>query len=413
MLVLVINSGSSSLKFQLLNMENEKVIAKGQVERIGNQGKATFTIQAKGLKQKQELDIPTHKDAVAHVTNGLLLGDTAVLTTLGDIGAVGHRIVQGGSTFNRATCLDKEVLKKIRQYSSIAPLHNPPALAGIAACSAHMPGVPQVGVFDTAFHHTMERSHYMYAIPYEDYEKLGVRRYGAHGTSHKYVAHELAKAMGEDFNKLKLITCHLGNGASITAIKNGKVVTTSMGFTPLEGLMMGTRAGDIDAAAVLYIMLNKNYDTFAMDDYLNKESGLLGVSGVSNDFRDIEDAMDKGNERAKLAYDMFVLKVRQYIGSYTALMNGIDGIVFTAGIGENDDRVRESICRDLDVLGIKIDPELNNGCREQREITAEGAKVRAFIIPTNEELAIARETVETLTEHACACLCDNDLDEIK
>ncbi len=409
MLVLVINSGSSSLKFQLINMDTEKVIAKGVVERIGSQGMATFTYQAKGLKKKEELSIPTHRDAVGHVTNALLLGNMAVLTNLSDIDAVGHRVVQGGTTFNHATCITKDVLAKIRQYSNIAPLHNPPALAGISACQAHMPGVPQVAVFDTAFHHTMDQAHYMYGIAYEDYEEFGVRRYGAHGTSHKYVAHELALAMGKHLNEVKLITCHLGNGASITAVKNGQVVTTSMGFTPLEGLMMGTRTGDIDAAAVLYIMENKHYDTVAMDDYLNKRCGLLGVSGISNDFRDIEDAMDKGDKRAKLAYDMFVLKVRQYIGSYVALMNGVDGICFTAGIGENDDRVRASVCENLDALGIKIDLEKNEGCREQRDITAEDGKVKVFIIPTDEELAIARECIESMMLQPCDCLTDEDM----
>ena len=411
MLVLVINSGSSSLKYQLLDMETENVVAKGLVERIGNQGKASFTKQAKGLKQKQELEIPNHKVAIGLVTNGLLIGDCAVLNSLSDIGAVGHRVVQGGTAFNHATCLDKRVLAKIRQYSSIAPLHNPPALAGIAACQAHMPGIPQVAVFDTAFHHTMDKAYYLYAIPYEDFKNHGVRRYGAHGTSHKYVAHELAKAMGKPFEELRLITCHLGNGASITAIKNGQVVTTSMGFTPLEGLMMGTRAGDIDAAAVLFLMQQKGFDTFAMDDYLNKECGLLGVSGLSNDFRDIEAAMEEGHRRAQLAYDMFVLKVRHYIGSYVAQMNGVDGICFTAGIGENDDLVRSSICANLDYIGIEIDEEKNKGCREQRELTKEGARVRTFVIPTNEELAIAREVMESLTEHPCDCLTEEDMDD--
>lgn len=411
MLVLVINSGSSSLKFQLLNMENEKVLAKGLVERIGNQGDAVFTYQAKGLKERTEASIPTHKDAIAYVTNALLLGEGAVLNSLEEIGAVGHRVVQGGTDFDFATCITRDVIQKIRKYSSIAPLHNPPALAGITACQAHMPGIPQVAVFDTAFHHTMDKAHYLYGIPYEDYEKLGVRRYGAHGTSHKYVAFELAKAMGRPFTELRLITCHLGNGASITAIRDGKVVTTSMGFTPLEGLMMGTRTGDIDAAAVLHLMEQKGFDTVAMDDYLNRNCGLLGVSGLSNDFRDIEAAMERGHKRSMLAYDMFVLRVRQYIGAYVAFMNGVDAIAFTAGIGENDDMVRASVCKDLDYLGIKIDPELNKGCREQKELTAEGAKVRTFVIPTNEELAIAREVMESLMERGCDCLTPADLEE--
>lgn len=411
MLVLVINSGSSSLKFQLLDMETEEVISKGVVERIGSRQKANITLQAKGLKVKEEQDIPNHRVAVARVVDGLLIGELSVLNSLEEIGVVGHRVVQGGTTFDHAICLDKNVISKIRQYSSIAPLHNPPALAGIVACQAHMPGIPQVAVFDTAFHHTMNQEHYMYGINYEDYEKFGVRRYGAHGTSHKYVANELAKAMGKDIRDLKLITCHLGNGASITAVKGGKVVTTSMGFTPLEGLMMGTRSGDIDAAAVLFLMEHKQMDVVQTDDYLNKQCGLLGISGISNDFRDIEAAMDEGNERATLAYNMFVLKVREYIGRYVALMNGVDGIVFTAGIGENDDRVRASICRDLDYLGIEIDESKNAGCRERRELTKEGARVRTFVIPTNEELAIARETIESLIKYPCDCLSKDDVQD--
>lgn len=396
MLVLVMNSGSSSLKFQLLNMDDKSVVAKGLVERIGGDGDAVFSMQAKGQKIKEESAMPTHKEAVGRVTEALVSGDLAVLDSLEQIDAVGHRVVQGGHTFTKATPLDESVIKKIREFSSIAPLHNPPALAGIAACQLHMPKVPQVAVFDTAFHHTMDAAHYMYAIPYDDFEEYNVRRYGAHGTSHKYVAHELAKLMGKDIKELKLITCHLGNGASITAVKNGEVVTTSMGFTPLEGLMMGTRAGDIDAAAVLYLMDKKGFSSAEMDNYLNRQCGLLGVSGISNDFRDIEAAMDEGNARAQLAYDMFVLKVRQYIGSYAAMMNGVDGICFTAGIGENDDRVRESVCKDMDYLGIDIDLAKNTGCREERELTKEGASVRVFVIPTNEELAIATETLEAL-----------------
>lgn len=398
MIVLVMNSGSSSLKFQLIDMDDDGyVMSKGLVERIGSDD-AEVEVKSKGQKLKKGVVAKDHTQAVAIVVDELTKGDLAVIDDLGKIDAIGHRIVQGGDSFPKAAVVDQHVKDLVKAYGAMAPLHNYAALAGIEACEANMPGIPSVCVFDTSYHMSMDQAHYMYAIPYEDYENLKVRRYGAHGTSHKYVAREAAKALKRPLEELKLITCHLGNGASVSAIKNGKVMDTSMGFTPLEGLVMGTRVGDIDAAAVLYIMKNKGYSIDEMDTYLNKKCGLLGVSGISNDFRDLEEAMEEGNARAKLAYDMFVLQVKKYIGAYYAELNGCDALVFTAGIGENDDLVRESICKDLEGLGIAVDPSKNTGCRVFCDITAPGAKVHTFIIPTNEEYAIAIETVDALQE---------------
>lgn len=398
MIVLVMNSGSSSLKFQLINMDNGEVMSKGLVERIGMGGDAGFEVKAKGEKIKKEVKADDHKQAVALVVDALTKGDLAVVEDLSQIDAIGHRIVQGGDSFPKAAVVDQEVKDLVKYYGAMAPLHNYAALAGIEACEANMPGIPSVCVFDTSYHMTMDAAHYMYAIDYDDYKELKVRRYGAHGTSHKYVAREAAKMMGRPLEELKIITCHLGNGASVSAIKEGKIVDTSMGFTPLEGLVMGTRVGDIDAAAVLYIMKNKGYSIDEMDTYLNKKCGLLGVSGISNDFRDLEEAMEEGNERAKLAYDMFVLQVKKYIGAYYAELDGVDALVFTAGIGENDDLVRASICKNLDALGLSVDTDKNAGCRERRDISKEGSKAHVFVIPTNEEYAIATETVEALEE---------------
>ena len=392
------NSGSSSLKFQLINMDNGDVMSKGLVERIGMGGDAGFEVKAKGEKIKKEVKADDHKQAVALVVDALTKGDLAVVEDLSQIDAIGHRIVQGGDSFPKAAVVDQEVKDLVKYYGAMAPLHNYAALAGIEACEANMPGIPSVCVFDTSYHMTMDAAHYMYAIDYDDYKELKVRRYGAHGTSHKYVAREAAKMMDRPLEELKLITCHLGNGASVSAIKGGKIVDTSMGFTPLEGLVMGTRVGDIDAAAVLYIMKNKGYSIDEMDTYLNKKCGLLGVSGISNDFRDLEEAMEKGDERAKLAYDMFVLQVKKYIGAYYAELDGVDALIFTAGIGENDDLVRSSICANLEALGVAVDADKNAGCRERRDISKDGAKAHVFVIPTNEEYAIATETVEALQE---------------
>ena len=392
MIILVINSGSSSLKFQLLNMDNEAVMAQGQVEKIGLPS-GIFTIKAEGLKNKTELEIPNHEVAVELVLNGLLETKEAGLKSLDDIDAIGHRIVQGGDTFSKAVLIDEAVRAKIEEYGAMAPLHNPAHLKGIDACSKVMPGKPQVAVFDTAFHQTMEPMAFTYGLPKEYAEKHKIRRYGAHGTSHKYVSGRVAELMGKPVEELKIITCHLGNGSSITAVKNGKVVDTSMGFTPHEGMLMGTRCGDIDATAVLYLMKHEGFTPDRMDQMLNKESGLMGVSGVSSDFREIDEAIAAGNEQAKLARNIFIYRVKKYIGSYIAAMNGVDAIVFTAGIGENGPDVREEICADMDGLGIKIDTEVNNVRGKEINVSAPDAKVQVWVVPTNEELAIAQDTV--------------------
>ncbi len=392
MIILVINSGSSSLKFQLLNMDNESVMAQGQVEKIGLPS-GIFTIKAEGLKNKTELEIPNHEVAVELVLNGLLETKEAGLNSLDDIDAIGHRIVQGGDTFSKAVLVDDAVHAKIEEYGAMAPLHNPAHLKGIDACTKVMPGKPQVVVFDTAFHQTMEPMAYTYGLPKEYAAKHKIRRYGAHGTSHKYVSRRVAELMGKPVEELKIITCHLGNGSSITAVKNGKVVDTSMGFTPHEGMLMGTRCGDIDATAVLYLMKKEGFTPERMDTMLNKESGLMGVSGVSSDFRELDAAIAEGNEDAKLARDIFIYRVKKYIGSYIAAMNGVDAIVFTAGIGENGPDVREDICADMDFFGIKIDHDKNNVRGEEVNVSAEGSTVQVWIVPTNEELAIAQDTV--------------------
>lgn len=392
MIILVINSGSSSLKFQLLNMDDQSVMAQGQVEKIGLP-EGIFTMKAGGLKNKTNLEIPNHEVAVELVLKGLVETKEVGLHSLDDIDAVGHRIVQGGDTFSKAALIDEEVHKQIAEYGAMAPLHNPAHLKGIDACSKVMPGKPQVAVFDTAFHQTMSPVAYTYGLPKQYAEKYKIRRYGAHGTSHKYVSRRVAELMGKPVEELKIITCHLGNGSSISAIQNGKVVDTSMGFTPHEGLLMGTRCGDIDATAVLYLMKHEGFDADKMDYILNKESGLAGVSGVSSDFRDIDDAIAHGNHNAELAREMFVYRVKKYIGSYVAIMNGVDAIVFTAGIGENGSDVREEICANMDYLGIAIDPEANNVRGKEVNVSAAGARVQTWVVPTNEELAIAEETV--------------------
>ena len=393
MIILVINSGSSSLKFQLLNMDDESVMAQGQVEKIGLP-EGIFTIKAGGLKNKTNLEIPNHEVAVELVLKGLVETPEVGLKSLDAIDAVGHRIVQGGDTFSKAALIDDTVHEQIAEYGAMAPLHNPAHLKGIDACAKVMPGKPQVAVFDTAFHQSMSPVAYTYGLPKQYAEKYKIRRYGAHGTSHKYVSHRVAELMGKPIEELKIITCHLGNGSSIAAIQNGKVVDTSMGFTPHEGLLMGTRCGDIDATAVLYLMKHENFDADQMDYILNKESGLAGVSGVSSDFRDIDEAIAHGDHNAELARKMFIYRVKKYIGSYVAVMNGVDAIVFTAGIGENGPDVREEICADMDYLGIAIDAEVNNVRGKEVNVSAAGARVQTWVVPTNEELAIAEETVE-------------------
>ena len=395
MIVLVINSGSSSLKFQLRDMNNNVVMAQGNVEKIGLP-MGIFSMKVGELKLQKELQVPNHEVAVELVLRDLLENEAVGLASLDDIDAIGHRVVQGGDSFDKAMFIDEAVYEKIREYGAMAPLHNPAHLKGIDACRVMMPGKPQVAVFDTAFHQSMEAAAYTYGLPKQYAEKYKIRRYGAHGTSHKYVAHRVAELMGKPLEELKLITCHLGNGSSITAIKNGKVVDTSMGFTPHEGMIMGTRCGDIDATAVLYLMRQEQIDAADMDRMLNKESGLLGVSGVSSDLRDIEDAIAAGNADAKLARDIFVHRAKKYIGSYIAEMNGVDAVVFTAGIGENSIAARADICADLEYLGIVLDLERNRVRGEEVAVHKDGAQVQIWVVPTNEELSIAEDVVQVV-----------------
>jgi acetate kinase len=390
MIVLVINSGSSSLKFQLRNMTEHTIMAQGNVEKIGLP-MGIFTLKAGEIKVQKELQVANHEIAVEMVLHDLLELEATGLHSLEEIDAIGHRIVQGGDSFDRAMLITDEVYDKIREYGAMAPLHNPAHLKGVDACKVLMPGKPQVAVFDTAFHQTMEPAAFTYGLPKHYAEKHKIRRYGAHGTSHKYVSHRVAELMGKPIEELKIITCHLGNGSSITAVKNGRVVDTSMGFTPHEGMLMGTRCGDIDATAVLYLMQKEQIDAAGMDRILNKESGLLGVSAYSSDLRDIESAIAEGNQDAKLARDILIHRAKKYIGSYIAEMNGVDAIVFTAGIGENSKETRADICADMEFLGIAIDAAKNNVRGEECAIHADGARVQVWIVPTNEELAIAEE----------------------
>lgn len=392
--VLVINCGSSSLKFQLINAETEKVLAKGLCERIGIDGRLTYQ-PAGGEKEKSDLAMPTHTEAIQFVIDALTNEKTGVVKSLDEIGAVGHRLVHGGEKFASSVVIIDEVKKAVEECNDLAPLHNPANLIGVAACEKLMPGTPMVAVFDTAFHQTMPEKAYMYGLPYEYYEKYKVRRYGFHGTSHSFVSKRAAEVMGKSYDEVKTIVCHLGNGSSVSAVLNGKCVDTSMGLTPLEGLVMGTRSGDIDPAIMEFIAKKENLDIEGVMEVLNKKSGVFGISGgLSSDFRDLTDAMNAGDKKAKIAMDVFSYRVAKYIGSYAAAMNGVDDIVFTAGIGENDDYVREEVCKYLGYLGVDFDSEVNTGLRgKEAELTKEGSKVKVFVIPTNEELAIARETL--------------------
>ncbi len=392
MKVLVINCGSSSLKFQLIDSETEKVVAKGLCERIGIDGRLTYS-PAGGEKKVFEDPLPDHTVAVGSVLDKLTDKKIGVISSLAEIGAVGHRIVHGGEKFAKATLLTEEAIKEVEACSELAPLHNPANVIGIRACQKLMPGVPMVGVFDTAFHQTMPPKAFLYSLPYEYYEKYGVRRYGFHGTSHSYVSKRAAEILGKDVKDLKIIVCHLGNGASICAVDGGKSVDTSMGFTPLEGLTMGTRSGGLDPAIIEYIAGKENMSLAQVLNVLNKKSGVQGISGVSSDFRDLEAAAKEGNKRAKEALDVFTYRVAKFVGYYAAAMNGVDVVVFTAGIGENDIAVRAEILSYLGFLGCKVDPEANNCRGEEKIISTPDSKVIAMVVPTNEELAIARETV--------------------
>ena len=390
--VLVINCGSSSLKFQLINSESEAVLAKGLCERIGIDGRLTYQ-PAGGEKNVSEKAMPTHTEAIQFVIDALTDADTGVVKSLDEIGAVGHRVVHGGEKFAKSVVVTPEVKAAIAECNDLAPLHNPANLIGIEACESLMPGTPQVVVFDTAFHQTMPEKAYMYGLPYEYYEKYKVRRYGFHGTSHSFVSKRVAEIVGKPYNATKTIVCHLGNGASVSAVPNGESVDTSMGLTPLEGLVMGTRSGDIDPAIMEFIAKKENLDIAGIMNVLNKKSGVEGVSGVSSDFRDLEAAAKAGNKRAELAIDVFAYRVAKYVGAYTAAMNGVDNIVFTAGIGENCALVRTQVCSYLGYLGITIDEEANGKRGEEIIISTPDSKVKVLVVPTNEELAIARETV--------------------
>ena len=393
MKVLVINAGSSSLKYQLLDTDNQEVLAKGLCERIGIDGKFTYKAPGKNTIDAVDVAMPTHSEAIQAVMNALVDPDNGVIASMKEIDAVGHRVVHGGETFACSVKIDDKVMAALEECIPLAPLHNPANITGIKACQAVMgPDVPQVAVFDTAFHQTMPPVAYTYALPYEYYEKDKVRRYGFHGTSHKYVSQRAAAMLGKPIEELKLISCHLGNGSSVTAIDGGKSVDTSMGFTPLAGLPMGTRSGDLDAGILEYLMGKYNLDIKEMLNILNKKSGVLGVSGVSSDFRDLGEAGGKGNARAALAVDMFNYGVKKYIGAYAAAMGGVDAIIFTAGVGENSADQRMAIASGLEFMGVKMDAEVNNTRGKETVISAADSQVKVLLIPTNEELMIALDT---------------------
>ena len=394
MKILVINCGSSSLKFQLIDSDSEKVIGKGLCERIGIDGRISFT-PGDGDKITKDTAIPDHNRAIALVIEALTDPQTGVIKSLDEIGAVGHRIVHGGEKFTKSVIIDDDVIKAIEEVSDLAPLHNPANLIGIRACQSAMPGVPMVAVFDTAFHQTMPEEAFLYGIPYSLYEKYKIRRYGFHGTSHSYVSKKAAEMLGKDYSELKTIVCHLGNGASVSAVKNGKCVDTSMGLTPLEGLIMGTRSGDIDPSVVEFIMKKEGIDVAEAENLLNKKSGVLGLSGdVSSDFRDLEDGYFNGDEGCIRAITTFCYRVAKYVGAYAAAMDGVDCICFTAGVGENGPLVRDLICQRLGFLGVKLDKEANEVHGKEKVVSTPDSQVKVLVVPTNEELAIARDTNE-------------------
>ncbi|HHX27136.1 MAG TPA: acetate kinase [Firmicutes bacterium] len=393
MKVFVLNCGSSSVKYQLFNMEDESVMAKGLVERIGSDD-AILTHTPTGRSSvKRTSSILDHTTAIGQVLEMLVHPEHGVIKDISDIRAVGHRVLHGGPTFTESVLISGEVKKAIRDCIPLGPLHNPANLMGILAAESNIPGVPQVAVFDTAFHQTMPKHAFLYPLPYILYERHKVRRYGFHGTSHRYISRRTAELLKRPSEGLKIISCHLGNGASIAAVKDGKCMDTSMGLTPLEGLMMGTRSGDIDPAVVFYVMKHENLTMGEMDSLLNKHSGLLGVSGISGDMREIEAGVKNGNERAKVAFDIYEYRIRKYIGAYSVALDGVDAIVFTAGIGENSPFLRQRVCEGLGFLGVTIDAEKNNSKGKEVDITGEGSKAKVLVIPTNEELVIARDTL--------------------
>ena len=394
MKILVLNCGSSSIKYKLYDMDDESVLAQGGVERIGLDNAFLKLTLPNGEKKILMHDMPDHKEGVNFVFQQLLSEEYGAIQSLEEIDAVGHRIVQGGDLFEKSCIVNEGVEAGIESLCDLAPVHNAGHLKGIRAVNHLMPNVPQVTVFDNAFHSTMPPHAYLYAIPYELYEKYHVRRYGFHGTSHRYVSHRVAELMGRDIKDLKIITCHIGNGASVAAIKDGKVIDTSMGLTPLAGLMMGSRSGDIDPSAVTYIMDKLKMQPQETADFLNKKSGVLGITGISSDMRDIEKAAEKGNERAQLALDIYNYRIKKYIGAYAAAMGGVDAIVWTAGVGENQIGTRLDACSGLEFIGVKMDAEANNCRGVERLISAPDSRVKVWVIPTDEEIVIARDTME-------------------
>lgn len=397
MKILVVNAGSSSLKYQLINMETEAVLAKGGVERIGIPG-AFLKAKGNGKEKLYEQDIPDHKVAIELVINALMDPEIGVIKSMQEIDGVGHRIVASGEYFKKTTLVTDEVMETMKLTFELAPLHNPAAYTGLLACKEVMPNTPMALTFDTSFHQTMPEKEYLYGVPYEDYKQFSVRRYGAHGTSHKFVSQQAAKYMGKKPEELKIVTCHLGNGSSISAVDGGKCVATSMGFTPLDGILMGTRSGCVDASLVEFLARKKGFTHAEMVTYLNKKCGVAGISGVSSDFRDLCAGAENGDERCQLALDMFAYQTKKFIGSYMAVMGGLDCIVFTAGIGENTPEIRKGACEGLEFVGVKFDDQANmqKNTGDIREISAPDSRVKVLIIPTNEELVIARETAELL-----------------
>lgn len=398
MKILVINCGSSSLKYQLFDMKDESVLAKGIVEKIGLNGSFIKNERNDGDKVTLNGNIYDHQQGIEYVLGVLISEKHGSLKSLEEIDAVGHRVVHGAEAFKSSVSITKEVVDKMEECVELAPLHNPPNLKGIYAITNLLPNVPQAGVFDTAFHQSMKPESYLYAIPYSLYTKHGIRRYGFHGSSHRYVSQRAAELMNKDLNSLKVITCHLGNGASITAIKNGKSIDTSMGLTPVEGLMMGTRSGDLDVGALTFIMHKEDIGVTATNTLVNKHSGVLGISGVSSDMREVENAADKGNERAVLALRMYEYRIKKYIGAYTAAMGGVNAIIFTGGIGENASETRANVMKDMEYLGVDFDFEKNKGIRgKEADLTKENSKVKVWVVPTNEELVIARDTLKIVS----------------
>ncbi|MBD7915369.1 acetate kinase [Clostridium sp. Sa3CUN1] len=397
MKTLVINCGSSSLKYQLIDMETEKSLVQGLVERIGIEGSIlTQKVEGKDKYIIKE-NMPNHKVAIEHVLKALINKDHNIIQSMDEIGAVGHRVVHGGEKYSHSVVIDDEVLESIKECSSLAPLHNPPNIIGIEVCRELMPNTPMVAVFDTAFHQTMPKESYICPLPYELYEKYGIRKYGFHGTSHMYVSQKVAEVMEKDIKDLKIVTCHLGNGCSLAAVKGGKSIDTSMGFTPLAGVMMGTRSGSIDPSVISYLMEVHGYEINDINEILNKKSGVLGISGISSDFRDVLEEAENGNERAKLALNIFHYKVRAQIAAYAGIMGGVDAIVFTAGIGENSSVTRKECLKGLEFLGFEIDDERNSVRGKIQEISTDNSKVKVYEIPTNEELMIARDTVKLIS----------------